>query len=91
MWGSSRFMSPEEYTLGAGLDEVTNVYTAGATAFAFLADGDRSPEAWPLGRETYVVAARAVSEACGERQQSLAELTKEWNAAKLREKGGKGK
>ncbi len=89
MWGSSRFMSPEEYTLGAELDEVTNVYTAGATAFALLADGDRSPEAWPLGLRTYAVAARAVSEARGERQQSLAELTKEWNAAKLYENGGK--
>ena len=77
--------------LGAELDEVTNVYTAGAVAFALLADGDRSPEAWPLGRETYAAAARAVSGVREERQQSLAELTKEWNAAKLREKGGKGK
>ncbi|MEG6589082.1 hypothetical protein [Paenibacillus barengoltzii] len=34
MWGSSRFMSPEEFTLGAVIDEVSNVYVMGATAFA---------------------------------------------------------
>ena len=27
MWGSSRFMSPEEYELGAPIDAVTNVLT----------------------------------------------------------------
>jgi serine/threonine-protein kinase len=49
MWGSTRFMSPEEYMLGADIDEVTNVYTMGATAFAlFGADGSRTPEAWSL-------------------------------------------
>jgi serine/threonine-protein kinase len=36
MWGSTRFMSPEEFQLGAVLDEVTNVYTLGATAFVLL-------------------------------------------------------
>lgn len=29
MWGSSRFMSPEEFKLGATIDEVTNVYLMG--------------------------------------------------------------
>ena len=36
MWGSTRFMSPEEFEPGAAIDEVTNVFTMGATAFALL-------------------------------------------------------
>ena len=48
MWGSSRFMSPEEFTLGAVIDERTNVYTLGAMAFALVADCSRKAEDWPL-------------------------------------------
>lgn len=36
MWGSSLFQAPEEYEVGAVIDEITNVYTAGATAFALF-------------------------------------------------------
>ena len=44
LWGSSRFMSLEESTLGAEIDEVTNVYAMGATAFALFSDSNRSRE-----------------------------------------------
>lgn len=37
MWGSSRFQAPEEFRFGAVIDEVTNVYTVGATALPSLA------------------------------------------------------
>lgn len=37
LWGSSRFMAPEEFTLGAQIDERTNVYLAGCMAFALAA------------------------------------------------------
>lgn len=82
MWGSSRFMSPEEFTLGAVIDVVTNVYTMGATAFALLAHGDRSPEAWPLGNALYTVVQKAVSADRKDRQQSIEQLITEWNEAK---------
>ncbi|MBZ9609183.1 hypothetical protein G9F73_015430 [Clostridium estertheticum] len=36
MWGSSRFMSPEEFEKGATIDEITNVFTMGAMAFEIL-------------------------------------------------------
>jgi len=36
MWGSSRFMSQEEFTLGVAIDEITNVYPMGAVAFALF-------------------------------------------------------
>jgi serine/threonine protein kinase len=36
LWGSSRFMSPEEFELGAQIDSRTNVFNMGATAFVLL-------------------------------------------------------
>jgi len=82
MWGSSKFMSPEEFTLGAVIDEVTNVYAMGATAFSLLANSDRSPESWPLDMGLYDVVKRAVSDERGRRQQSIKQLADEWRKAK---------
>lgn len=82
MWGSSRFMSPEESKTGAEIDEITNVYAMGATAFALLSDSNRSPEKWPLSRKLYDVVKRAVSDERAERQQSIRQLIEEWEAAK---------
>ncbi|MCL2045607.1 MAG: serine/threonine protein kinase [Oscillospiraceae bacterium] len=79
MWGSSRFMSPEEFELGADIDEVTNVYTMGATAFAFFGEElDRSFDKWKLGVESFEVAKRAVSDECSNRQQSIMQYIAEW-------------
>lgn len=36
LWGSSRFMSPEEFELDAVIDEKTNVFNMGAIAFCVL-------------------------------------------------------
>lgn len=81
MWGSSSFMSPEEFTLGAELDEVTNVYTAGAFAFALFGGYQRGFDHWTLGEACYEVAKRAVSDDRGSRQQSLRQLIREWEDA----------
>ena len=42
MFGSKRFQAPEEFELGAVIDEITNVYTLGATAFEnkLIIEGD---------------------------------------------------
>ena len=82
LWGSSRFASPEECTPGAVMDEITNVYTMGATAFSLFAYGDRSPEAWTLNTALYDVAKKAVIDDRSERQQSIRQLIEEWRAAK---------
>jgi serine/threonine-protein kinase len=83
MWGSSRFMSPEEFELGAVIDEITNVYTMGATAFAFFGnERDRCLEQWVLSKDMYEVAKRAVSDERNQRQQSIEGLINEWRAAK---------
>jgi aminoglycoside phosphotransferase (APT) family kinase protein len=79
MWGSSRFMSPEEFEQGAVIDEITNVYLIGATAFAlFGGEKDRSIDKWRLSEKLYRVALKAVSDDREKRQQSLAEFKKEW-------------
>ncbi|WP_318246436.1 phosphotransferase [Rossellomorea aquimaris] len=80
MWGSSRFMSPEEYEQGAVIDNITNVYLMGATAFAlFGGERDRSIEKWRLSSDLYEVAMKAVSDDREKRQQSLEELKEEWD------------
>ncbi|MBP3950925.1 phosphotransferase [Bacillus suaedae] len=82
MWGSSRFMAPEEYTLGAVIDERTNVYLMGATAFALFGDEtDRTIEKWRLGEGLFKVALKAVSDNRDKRHQSLLELESEWSRA----------
>jgi serine/threonine-protein kinase len=81
LWGSSRFVSPEERTDGAVIDEITNVYTLGATAFCLFADSDRSSEAWTISDEQFAVVKRATSGDRNERQQSTRQLMDEWRAA----------
>jgi serine/threonine-protein kinase len=84
MWGSSRFMSPEEFELGRIIDEITNVYLMGATAFALFSDYDRRLEKWQLSEELYKVALRAVDNERDQRQQSIQQFIAEWNEAKTR-------
>jgi serine/threonine-protein kinase len=80
--GSARYVSPEECIPDEVMDEVTNVYTMGATAFALFADSDRSLEKWTLSEDLYNVVKRAVSDEREERQQSIKQLIEEWEGAK---------
>lgn len=81
MWGSSRFQAPEEYALGAVIDEVTNVYTVGAAAFALFGDYHRTADHWQLSEALFRVAAKAVSDDRPCRQQSIRQFREEWEAA----------
>lgn len=84
LWGSSRFMSPEEFAMGAEIDEITTVFVMGATAFAlFGGELDRSREKWTLDDRKYAAALRAVSEERGQRFGSLRELAAAWNGEDL--------
>lgn len=80
MWGSSLFQSPEEYQLGAVIDEITNVYTIGATAFALFGEYNRTRDKWQLSDELFEVATRAVNDDRTKRQQSIRQLKQEWEA-----------
>ena len=82
MWGSTRFMSPEEYRLGAPIDEVTNVYALGALAHTFLGDdATKSREAWVGSGAQFDVAGRAMRPEREARWPSIAALAEAWQAA----------
>jgi len=77
-WGSANFVSPEECTPFQRIDEVTMVYTMGATAFSIFADHHRSRVKWPLSESLYLVAAKATSDERALRQQTIGQLMQEW-------------
>lgn len=81
MWGSSRFMSPEEYQLGAALDEITNVFTLGQMGFSLFTDSDRSREGWPLPEAGYAVLQKAIRPERSGRYPDIAAFEKAWQAA----------
>jgi serine/threonine-protein kinase len=82
MWGSTRFMSPEEYELGARIDEVTNVFALGSLAHTFLGDDvTKAREAWAGSDEHFAVAARAMQRERGARWPSVAALAEAWRAS----------
>lgn len=82
LWGSKRFMAPEEFQLGAVIDEVTNVYTMGATAFELLGDnGQRTLDGWQAGAGLFAVARRATNADRRERYPSIAALSDAWEEA----------
>lgn len=81
MWGSSLFQAPEEYEVGAVIDEITNVYTVGATAFALFGEYNRNRDRWKLSDKLFEVAAKAVSADRNGRQQSIRQLREEWETA----------
>lgn len=81
-WGSSRFKSPEEFILGAPIDEVTNVFTMGATAFVLLGGAsDRSFAKWEASQAHFDVALRAVSPEREQRYRNVAEFKLAWDRA----------
>lgn len=83
MWGSTRFMSPEEFTFGAPIDEITNVYLMGAVAFAlFGGETDRSLLKWRLTDSLYGIALKAVSDNRADRFATISDFIAEWNTAK---------
>jgi serine/threonine protein kinase, bacterial len=70
MFGSTRFMAPEEFTLGALIDQRTTVFTMGRVVQEFL--GDRAPA---TVRE---VAVRACQEEPSQRYGSLSAFWSAW-------------
>lgn len=82
MWGSGRYMSPEEFTLGAPLDARTNVFTMGALAFQLMGGGlDHAREKWILNDATFAAACTATSPDPEERYANLDLYAKAWQQA----------
>ncbi len=84
MWGSSRFMAPEEFEKGAIIDHITNVYNMGATAFVLLGgQKDRSLALWEAGEPLFQVASRAISPQRSQRYRSVGDFFKHWQKARV--------
>lgn len=85
MFGSSRFMAPEEFALGAAIDERTTVFTLGRTIAEFLSDGtlDRAP--FRGNDAPFAVMERACREDRAERFASVEELCAAWFSTPDRE------
>ncbi|WP_079912732.1 serine/threonine-protein kinase [Paenibacillus sp. 32352] len=82
MWGSSRYMSPEEFQLGEEIDERSNVFQMGATAFQLLGGGkERSFDEWQANEKLFTIALKAVSTQKDDRYQSIDEYFEAWNNA----------
>jgi serine/threonine-protein kinase len=81
MFGSTRFMAPEEFELGAPIDQRTNVFVMGRTALLFLSDGTREPGAFRGSPALFKVAARACEPDRADRYDSLASFYAAWRAA----------
>ncbi|MCL1824158.1 MAG: hypothetical protein FWG44_08150 [Oscillospiraceae bacterium] len=93
-WGTKRLKSPEEYILGAEINEETNVYTLGALIFHFFGeytDDDIqqmyknncffpcSPEKWELNERLYDTALKAVNNDRIKRYDSISDFFNAWN------------
>lgn len=79
LWGSTRFMSPEEFILGAEIDSKTNVFNMGAIAFGLLGgELDRSFEKWDACQELYDIALKAVEKDKVDRFSSVEEFFNAW-------------
>jgi serine/threonine protein kinase len=78
MFGSTRFMAPEEFELGAPIDEQTNVFVMGRTALNFLSDGTLTANAFRGTPALYEVVARACEPDRLSRYESMAAFCRAW-------------
>ncbi len=76
MFGSARFMAPEEFTLGATIDERTTVFNFGRTAFVFLGE----PGAFRGSPTQLAAAARGCDPVPERRFATVADFTTAWRA-----------
>lgn len=78
MFGSSRFMAPEELTLDARIDEQTTVFVMGRTALLFLSDGTPDAEQSRGPKALFDVAVKACAPERQDRFASMAAFFDAW-------------
>ena len=78
MFGSSRFMAPEEFELGARIDERTTVFTMGRTAAVLLSDGTLERCPFRGNDALYEVVRRACHDDPRERYGSMGAFFAAW-------------
>jgi serine/threonine protein kinase len=86
MFGSTRFMAPEEFEKGALIDQQTTVFVMGRTALLFLSDGTLNADAFrgtPAQTPAqYEVIQRACAPERSHRFATMADFYHAWQAAK---------
>lgn len=81
MFGSTRFMAPEEFVRGARIDEQTNVFTMGRTVAVLLSDGSLERPPFRGGDALHEVLVRACQQDRSRRFASLSEFYAAWQTA----------
>lgn len=88
MYGSSRFMAPEEFQWGASITEATTVFNLAALAFEIFGDNmDRRQKAWQGPALLFEVAARATEEDPLRRYPTVRAFLSAWREAVRRMQG----
>ncbi len=83
MFGSGRFMAPEEFERGSRIDQRTTVFTLGRTAVVLLADGSLDRKPFRGGDALYEVIRQACEPQPEDRFPSLAAFQQAWCAARV--------
>ena len=85
MFGSSRFMAPEEFERGARIDERTTVFTMGRTAAVLLSDGTLERSPFRGSDALYEVVRHACCDDREKRYDSMAAFFAAWTDARVSE------
>lgn len=85
MFGSTRFMAPEEFERGARIDEQTTVFTLGRTVLVLLGDGSLAADPFRDAPALFDVARTACRPERAARYASLATFAHAWRQARDRE------
>ncbi|RKU07061.1 hypothetical protein C6502_17440 [Candidatus Poribacteria bacterium] len=85
MFGSSRFMAPEELEWGARIDERTTVFTMGRTAAVLLSDGTLERRPFRGSDALYDVVRHACHDDREKRYGSMATFFAAWMDAHVSE------
>lgn len=78
MFGSSRFMAPEEFELGATIDERTTVFTMGRTASVLMSDNSLERGPFRGSDVQYEVMVRCCAKDPDDRFQTVADMYAAW-------------
>jgi serine/threonine-protein kinase len=78
MFGSARFMAPEEFERGATIDERTTVFTLGRAISVFLGDGSLDAAAFRGTGAQHAAMTQACREDPAARFESVAALAEAW-------------
>jgi serine/threonine-protein kinase len=81
MFGSTRFMAPEEFELGAKIDERTTVFNLGRAISVFMGGGTIDPDRFRGEPHQYQTMIRACEPDPGRRFPTVAQLAESWLGA----------